>query len=318
MSFLKNVIKPVIPSKFWNNLRKKQILSKHKKVADLWNPIINDYLSGKLEKYPLRAKRTFPTSKIIWQYWGQGLDANNMPEIVHICFDSVDRYKGEYKVIRLDDAMISEYIDLPDFVWERRKNQQFTRTFFSDLLRVALLSTYGGVWLDATILLTGKLPKEYEDLDFFMYQRSEAQPNKTYWENTYAYYFGWDIDYKVRVLSSVIFARRNNEIISSLKDLLLHFWKTQEYIPDYFCFQILFNELIVEKCPERNCPIVSDCIPHLFQTKINNGNYGHMSYEQIIALTPIHKMSYYDAKALSRLKGILKHYETCLPNHCPS
>lgn len=189
MSFLKNIIKPVIPSKFWNDLRKKQILSKHKKIADFWNPIINDYLSGRLEKYPLRAKRTFPTSKIIWQYWGQGLDANNMPEIVHICFDSVDRYKGEYKVIRLDDAMISEYIDLPDFVWERRKNQQFTRTFFSDLLRVALLSTYGGVWLDATILLTGKLPKEYEDLDFFMYQRSEAEPNKTYWENTYAYYF---------------------------------------------------------------------------------------------------------------------------------
>ena len=44
MSFLKNVIKPIIPSKFWNDLRKKQILSKHKKVADLWNPIINDYL----------------------------------------------------------------------------------------------------------------------------------------------------------------------------------------------------------------------------------------------------------------------------------
>ena len=40
MSFLKNIIKPVIPSKFWNDLRKKQILSKHKKVADLWNPII--------------------------------------------------------------------------------------------------------------------------------------------------------------------------------------------------------------------------------------------------------------------------------------
>lgn len=40
MSFLKNIIKPVIPSKFWNDLRKKQILSKHKKVADFWNPII--------------------------------------------------------------------------------------------------------------------------------------------------------------------------------------------------------------------------------------------------------------------------------------
>lgn len=50
MSFLKNVIKPIIPSKIWNDLRKKQILSKHKKVADLWNPVINDYLSGRLEK----------------------------------------------------------------------------------------------------------------------------------------------------------------------------------------------------------------------------------------------------------------------------
>lgn len=49
MSFLKNIIKPVIPSKFWNDLRKKQILSKHKKIADFWNPIINDYLSGRLE-----------------------------------------------------------------------------------------------------------------------------------------------------------------------------------------------------------------------------------------------------------------------------
>ena len=129
MSFLKNVIKPVFPSKFWNNLRKKQILSKHKKIADFWNPIINDYLSGRLEKYPLRAKRTFPTSKIIWQYWGQGLDANNMPEMVHICFDSVDRYKGEYKVIRLDDAMISEYIDLPDFVWKKTKES----TVYTDI-----------------------------------------------------------------------------------------------------------------------------------------------------------------------------------------
>ena len=34
MSFLKNVIKPIIPSKIWNDLRKKQILSKHKKIAE--------------------------------------------------------------------------------------------------------------------------------------------------------------------------------------------------------------------------------------------------------------------------------------------
>ena len=41
--------------------------------------------------------------------------------------------------------------------------------FFSDLLRVALLKAYGGVWLDVTILLTNRLPGKYEKLDFFMF-----------------------------------------------------------------------------------------------------------------------------------------------------
>lgn len=73
MSFLKNVIKPVFPSKFWNNLRKKQILSKHKKIADFWNPIINDYLSGRLEKYPLRAQADIPYIKDYLAILGTGI-----------------------------------------------------------------------------------------------------------------------------------------------------------------------------------------------------------------------------------------------------
>lgn len=106
------------------------------------------------------------TQKVIWQYWGQGIDKDELPEIIQICFDSVDRNKNDYQVIRLTDITISEYIDLPDFVWRKREYVQFTRTFFSDLLRVALLSTYGGVWLDATILLTGSIPAVYEKTDF--------------------------------------------------------------------------------------------------------------------------------------------------------
>lgn len=242
---------------------------------------------------------------MIWQYWGQGIDKDELPEIIQICFDSVDRNKNDYQVIRLTDITISEYIDLPDFVWRKREYVQFTRTFFSDLLRVALLSTYGGVWLDATILLTGSIPAVYEKTDFFMYQRSDEEKNKKYWENVYAYYFGWEPNFKVRMLSSILFAQKESEIISTLTDLLLYFWKTQDSLPDYFCFQILFNELVANYRPAENCPIVNDCIPHIIQTKIN-GTYDDVSFEEALELSNIHKMTYFDAAAMIRLKMVLR------------
>ena len=233
------------------------------------------------------------------------MDKDSLPEIVQICFDSVDRNRGDYRVIRLTDTTVSEYIDLPDFVWRKRENAQFTRTLFSDLLRIALLSVYGGVWLDATILLTGGLPDTYGKYDFFMFQRSEEEKNKRYWEGVYAYYFGWRTDFKVKVLNSIIFAQKDSLVISTLKDLLLYFWETQDSVPDYFFFQILFDELITKRLSNKNCPVINDCIPHIIQTKIN-GKYEEVSFGEALKLTNIHKMAYFDDAGIMRLKTILK------------
>lgn len=302
---IKKIVKLLVPIKFWNTKRTARIIECHQKVADFWNPIIEDYLEGKIEKYSLKAKRQFGDQKIIWQYWGQGINMDDLPEIIQICFQSVERYKGNYQIIRLTDETISDYIDLPDFVWNKRNNPQFTRTIFSDLLRLALLTAYGGIWLDATILLTGSLPDIYAKSEFFMFQRSDEEENKGYWENVYAYYFGWRPDFRVRVLNSIIFSRKDSIVISTLFDLLLYFWKTQNTVPDYFFFQILFNELMNKHFLKQNCPIVNDCIPHLLQTKIN-GKYDSISFVKVLRQTTIHKMAYFDEKAMARLKILLK------------
>jgi hypothetical protein len=311
MPNIKKITKQLIPKKIWIRFRASRILARHKKVADFWNPVIHSYFNGEFEKYTFSPKKDLSNEKIIWQYWAQGIDKKMLPEIIQICFASVDKYKGEYQVIRLSDETIRDYIDLPEFVWEKRKNNSnFNYTFFSDLLRIALLKTYGGVWLDATILLTGILPHQYETLDFFAFQRSEEEKNKPYWENAYAYYFGWHKHFKVRILNSILFAKKENTLISSLLDLMLYFWKTQETIPDYFYFQILFNELITGKLSAYNSPIVNDCIPHFLQTKINGGQYDFFSFEQIIQQFPIHKMAYFNAAALSKLKEINQVYSS--------
>ena len=215
----------------------------------------------------------------------------------------MDKYKGDYQVIRLSDANLSDYIDLPAFVGQKRGDPEFNRTFFSDLLRLALLNVYGGVWLDATILLTGPLPESLRKLDYFMYQRSDDETNKSYWENTYAYYWGWGRGFKVRVLNSIFFAKKNSAPVAVLLDLMLYYWKTRDHILNYFFFQMLYNELITGEMAKDQCPIVSDTIPHLLQTKINGGR-DFITKEDLKQIT-IHKMAYLNDEALLRLNEML-------------
>ena len=289
--------------KCWKTLRKRKIRKEHQKVANFWNPVIKAYFKNEIEKYSLKPKKQLPDNKIIWQYWGQGFDRQELPEIIRLCFDSVDKYKDDYQVIRLSDENLSDYIDLPAFVGQKMKNSTFTRTFFSDLLRVALLNVYGGVWLDATVLLTGPFPESFRDLDYFLYQRSGDEVFKSYWEGSYAYYWGWYRGFKVRMLSSVFFARKNNATVAALLDLMLYYWKTQNHLLNYFCFQILYNELIAGEMAKDQCPIVSDTIPHLLQTKINGGR-DFITEEDLKQIT-IHKMAYLNEEAMLRLKEML-------------
>ena len=284
-------------------IRKRSILKAHRKVADFWNPVIKAYFNGEIQKYALQPKKQLPDNKVIWQYWGQGLHAYELPEIVRICFDTVDKYKGDYQVIRVNDETIGDYIDLPAFVWQKRDNPAFNRTFFSDLLRVALLNVYGGVWLDATVLLTGPLPESFRNLDYFVYQRSDDEAHKSYWENTYAYYWGWYSGFKVRMLSSIFLAKKNNLLVAVLLDLMLYYWKTQTCIVNYFFFQILYNELICNGLKDFQCPVVSDTVPHLLQTTVNGGR-DFIIKEDLERIT-IHKLTYIEEEALYRLKKML-------------
>lgn len=291
----------------WRLIRRNRILKKHKLVSEFWEPIIKRYSEGILPVYDTREKKYLNNKKIIWQYWGQGLDKENLPEIVRICFASVDKYKGDFEVIRLSDDTVSDYIEFPEEVLRKLREGIFTRTSFSDLLRLALLNTYGGVWLDATVLLTGNLPSQYLEMDFFMFQRSNDVEKKSFWENIYAYYWGWYAGFKINMLSSIIFSKEKTKIISDLYNILLYLWVKEERYPDYFAFQILFDDLINGLDKDCNCKIVSDTIPHLLQMKLN-GHDIHESFEDILDSTTMHKMCYFDDKSILLVKDFVKKY----------
>lgn len=292
-------------------VRERIILKKHRRVARFWNKAIRSYFDGQIKKYSFVPLREFPENeKIIWQYWGQGMDNEVMlPEVVRICFASVDKYKGEYQVIRLSDNTIKEYIHFPDFIWKRMEDGQLSRTFLSDLLRLALLSTYGGVWLDATILLTAPLPKQYAEPDYFLFQRDDKEVNRRVLENPFARYWGWKTGFRVRMLSSIIFAKKGNEVIRTLQDLMLYHWEIRDHASTYFFFQILYNELMDHFFAEKRCPLVSDFLPHALQEKIlNPSHFTHISFRDILHNNSIHKMTYYKDDAAERFYSFVREY----------
>lgn len=284
-------LKCFIPEFLWEYFRLRAILKSHAKVAAYWDDVLDMYASGGIEKCNLLPKKELANSeKIIWQYWGQGYSKEDIPEVVQRCFDSVDKFSNGYTVIRLCDETLSDYIDLPEDVFNKYRTGVVGATHFTDLIRIALLTAYGGVWLDATILLTAPLDDMLTSDEFFLYQRDWGQEDKKLWRRTYAYYFSWHKDFKVRMLSSAIYAKRGAVVMSDLFQLMLYYWRTQNEIIDYFFFQILFTQY-VERFPQRNCRVLSDCLPNMLQMYIT-GSYRRYSIPEILQKISVHKLSY--------------------------
>lgn len=267
----------------WRKLRERKILRQHAHTAAICEDLIARYRAeGAVVE--LTPKKQFDTDRIIWQYWAQGYD--NVPPIVRQCLDSVEKYAGDFTLVRLTDDNLSEYLDLPEFVQSKRS--LYSRAFFSDLLRLMLLSVYGGVWLDATIMMTGSIPEEYLASDFFVFYRNPNDPNYKYWRNTYAYYFGWAKGFRVNMLSSIMVAKINSDTAIDLCGLMLKWWKENDTMPDYFFLQILFDVYGVP----AGMPRVSDTLPHYLQQSMNDPSFSLMSRDRIKATIPMHKLTY--------------------------
>lgn len=261
------------------------------RTAKNWRYMINQYFLGNLNRFNIKAKKDLGTEKIIWQYWGQGLNDKTLPPIAKASFNSVDRYKEEYLVIRLDDDNISEYLELPDFVWEKKGKNNFRPVFFSDLLRLALLDAYGGIWIDATIILTSPIPKKFLNKDFFVFQRDPNAENKEDWYQFNPSYFCWESYHLINILSSFMVAQKRNLVIHLWLDLLLNYWETQQSIYHYFFFQILFEELMVNDLYKMRGEIIDDTFPHLLQRTMHEP-FDEIKFTEISNICPIQKLTY--------------------------
>lgn len=136
-------------------------------LYDIYYRYINNKLNSefKIAEKDLNNESTKSTNSVkpnmkknIWVFWWQGAD--NMPDIVKKCVDSIQRHDTGHKVVLLTKYNIKRYTHLPNYIYEKLNQKKITLTHFSDILRFNLLHYYGGLWVDATVYCVSNLPNK--------------------------------------------------------------------------------------------------------------------------------------------------------------
>ena len=287
----KYIYKEMMPKKLFNKIQNKTYFKTQKMVGEDWDRVLKEYFKNKIETEQIKPKKTFNNEKIIWQFWGQGWNFEKLPDVVKISYKSVEKYKKDYEIIHLDMNNINDYLEIPAYILKKVEDKKMGFAHFTDIIRLALLYNYGGVWIDATILLTDYLPQEYFEMDYFMFQRDDNLENKKDWEDYDDFYFSWNNEMKVRVLNSIIFAKKNNEILKALLDMLLIFWEHNDLVPNYFFFQVLYTELIENYYKKKQCKIVSDTLTHEL-IRVWFDKFSQEKLDEITKRNNVHKLTY--------------------------
>lgn len=247
---------------------------------------LNRKYKWKLEEFDNSyIEKAHKSSDIIWMCWFQGID--NAPALVKKCYESVVKNNPDKEVIIITSSNINDYVTFPDYIVSKWKQGIITHTHMTDLLRLELLITYGGVWLDATVLCTGKAPDYFFDSDLFFYQT--LKPGR---DGLASYISSWMIE-----------AKTNNKILMATKELCYEYWKDNNIMWDYFLLHD-FMSIVLDKYEKDWEKIVprDNATPHILLLRLFH-QYDEKMWNAIKDQTQFHKLSYKFEKQKIEKKG---------------
>lgn len=213
-------------------------------------------------------------SNKIWICWFQGMEI--APELVRKCYQSVVENNPDKEVVVLTTENLNDYVTFPDYIMEKWKSGIITHTHMTDLLRLELLINHGGLWLDATVLCTGKAPDYFFDSDLFFFQN--LKPGR---DGDCQYISSWLLE-----------AKTNNKILMATKELCYEYWKKNNSMWDYFLLHD-FMAIVLDRYEEEWKRVVprDNATPHILLLRLFEA-YDEKMWNVIKDQTQFHKLSY--------------------------
>lgn len=232
------------------------------------------YQSGALEEIKIRAVLKSDLVHV-FSFWYQGW--NNAPMIVQKCHEQVEKLHlrdDEIELHFVDKDNIGDYIGFPNWVQEKVEQGIISLTEYGNLVRLALLYGYGGVWMDATVFLSKRLDIHLMNESSYY---SVRQRERTRWNTSFLMCNAAQSSFAKQVLS-----------------LYMEYWKEHNAIPYYYIFDVFIDMVMLDdpflvsewsSIPINNphyedlCPILND--------KFEKENWDEMNNN-----TSIYKLSY--------------------------
>lgn len=217
------------------------------------------------------------SSNNVWVCWFQGME--NAPAIVKICYKSLkDNLPGKNIVLITSDNL-SQYANFPENVLAKWHEGKITNTFMTDLLRLELLTKYGGTWIDATVLCTENeknIPSYFFDSELFFYQC--LKPGR---DGHATYISSWYMN-----------AKSHNKILEATNYLCYKYWEKNDELIDYFLLHD-FISIVLDYYPDDWKKVIprDNATPHELLLRFFDP-YDEATWQAIKSQTPFHKLSY--------------------------
>ena len=211
--------------------------------------------------------------RVIWWCWFQGEE--NIPELAKICLDSLRKHMPSYKITIITLENLTNYIIMPDFILRKFRAGWISGATFSDIIRLALLARYGGIWIDATVYCSdNRMIKLIENNNMFMYQNVLSSNSNV-----------------IKMSSWLMATKKGNPYIIEAHKLLMSYYKNTNYTEDYFLCHLILT-MLIKKYPTiwNDMDIANNVNPHMLQHVLNN-SFSEQLFNRIINKSSFHKLN---------------------------
>ena len=141
--------------------------------------LVSLILFGRNEYFTINQNNDiYEIPKHIWAYW----DTNELPDIINKCIDTWKKYNPTYEITILSKDNIRDWLPETD-VFSFRYATTHQKT--SDFIRILILAKYGGIWIDASTILTESLDWVFDiqkknKCEFIGYYINKKTTNRKY------------------------------------------------------------------------------------------------------------------------------------------
>ena len=163
----------------------------------------------------------------IWTAWLQGEE--NAPEVIRITLASMRENAKGHSVIVISSENVDQYIDIPQAIKTKHESGVIGHAHYADVIRMMILAKYGGIWLDATILLHEPIPEDAFQCPFYSVRFKTVNENKFISGNKW--------------LVGVIGGKIDSFYLVVISRMLVNYWEEHNIAIDYFVFDYLINIL---------------------------------------------------------------------------